>query len=176
RIAADDPRGFREAGGAFVPGDRRHEGLVLDLSLAENLALSGRRSFFLNERRLREEATEGIRRYGVRTEGPDAKARPLSGGNQQKLVLARELSARPRLVVAVHPTRGLDLASSAEVRARLVALSRDGAAILVVTADPDEAFELKAPVRVMYRGDLSPSFPAGTPLEILGRRMAGLST
>ena len=114
-------------------------------------------------------------RFGVRASGPFALARELSGGNQQKLLLARELEPLPKLLVAIHPTRGLDIASSEDVRARLLDAARSGAGVLVVTADPDEARELGAPIRVVYRGTLSAALPASTPLAELGRHMAGLA-
>ena len=110
---AGDPLEFRAAGGAFVPADRREEGLVLAMSLAENLALPhppGR--FLLDRSAMNAAAHERIAAFAVRADSPFLPAGALSGGNQQKLVLARELAGAPRLVVAIHPTRGLDLASS----------------------------------------------------------------
>lgn len=175
-VSPGDPRAFRAAGGAFIPADRRAEGLVPGLSLAENLFLRkppGRLA--IDRAALASAAEERLRRFGVRARGPWAKAEELSGGNQQKLLLARELEPLPRLLVAVHPTRGLDLASAADVRARLLDATHAGAGVLVVTADPDEALELGAPIRVVYRGALSPPLAATTPLAELGRRMAGLA-
>ena len=175
-VPPGDPRAFRAAGGAFIPADRRAEGLVPGLSLAENLFLRnppGRLA--IDRTALAAASEERLRRFGVRARGPGAKAGELSGGNQQKLLLARELEPLPRLLVAVHPTRGLDLASSSDVRARLLDAARAGAGVLVVTADPEEALELGAPIRVVYRGALSPPLAATTPLSELGRRMAGLA-
>ena len=170
-----DPLAFRAAGGAFVPADRREEGLVLAMSLAENLALPhppGR--FLLDRSAMAATAEERIAAFAVRAESPSLPAGALSGGNQQKLVLARELAGAPRLVVAIHPTRGLDLASSAAVRARLAGVCSAGASALVVTSDPDEAFLYGGEVRDVSRGALSEALPAGTPPAALGRRMAGL--
>lgn len=174
-VSPGDPRTFRAAGGAFIPADRRAEGLVPGLSLAENLFLRrppGR--LVIDRAALAAAADERLRRFGVRARGPWGKAGELSGGNQQKLLLARELEPLPRLLVALHPTRGLDLASAADVRARLLDATLAGAGVLVVTADPDEALELGAPIRIVYRGVLSPPLAATTPLAELGRRMAGL--
>jgi simple sugar transport system ATP-binding protein len=171
-----DPLAFRAAGGAFVPADRREEGLVLDLDLAENLALpSPPGRLFLDRAAMRSGALERMAAYAVRASSPSVRARALSGGNQQKLVLARELAGAPRLVVAIHPTRGLDLAASAAVRARLAGACVAGASALVVTADPDEAFLFRGAVRVVTRGALSAPVPAGTPAATLGRLMAGLA-
>ena len=175
-VRPGDPRAFRAAGGAFVPADRRAEGLVPRLSLAENLFLRrppGR--WAVDRAALEAAAAERLRRFGVRAPGPRAAARELSGGNQQKLLLARELEPLPALVVAIQPTRGLDIASSEAVRARLLEAARSGAGVLVVTSDPDEARELGAPIRVVYRGRLSEPLPPSTTLTALGRRMAGLA-
>lgn len=170
---------FRMLGGRFVPADRRDEGLVAPLSLSENLALpSPPGRFFLAKDAMRESAVARIRTFGVRAHSPDVAAGTLSGGNQQKLVLARELDPRlgsPRVLVAVHPTRGLDLAASADVGERIEDARRAGAAVLVVSADPDEAHLFGGTLRIVYRGGLSEPFPPDTPLEILGRRMAGLA-
>ena len=175
-VPPGNPRGFRAAGGAFIPADRRAEGLVPGLSLAENLFVRrppGR--FTIDRDALAASAADRLRRFGVRASGPGARARELSGGNQQKLLLARELEPPPALLVAIHPTRGLDLASSEDVRARLLDAARSGAGVLVVTADPEEAQELGAPIRVVYRGALSPLLPSATDLGTLGRLMAGLA-
>ena len=173
------PREFRAAGGRYVPADRRAEGLVASLTLEENLALPrppGR--FFLDRAALRRHAGERLSRFGVRASSPAGLASQLSGGNQQKLILARELTAPglpPRLVVAVHPTRGLDLAAAADVRAALADVRRLGAAVLVVTSDPEEAPLFGGPIRVVTRGALSAPLAASTPADVLGRLMAGLA-
>ncbi len=170
---------FRALGGRFVPADRRAEGLVAPLTIAENLALPappGR--FFLARDAMRENAAERIQSFGVRAASPEVAAGTLSGGNQQKLVLARELDPRlgaPWVLVAIHPTRGLDLAAAADVLGRIEEVREAGAAVLLVSADPDEARLLGGTLRVVYRGALSEPLPAGVPLETLGRRMAGLA-
>ncbi|MDL2719156.1 MAG: ATP-binding cassette domain-containing protein, partial [Acidobacteriota bacterium] len=171
-----DPLAFRAAGGAFVPADRREEGLVAALSLSENLALPdppGR--LFLDRRAMRAHAEERLAALGVKASSPAASAGSLSGGNQQKVVLARELADRPVLLVAVHPTRGLDLASAAAVRSLILEACGMGAAALVVTADPDEARLFGAPIRVVTRGRLSAPCVPETPVATLGRLMAGVA-
>jgi general nucleoside transport system ATP-binding protein len=171
-----DPLAFRAAGGAFVPADRREEGLVLDLDIAENLALpSPPGRLFLDRAAMRSRALERIAAFAVRAPSPSTRARALSGGNQQKLVLARELAGSPRLVVAIHPTRGLDLSASEAVRIRVAGACAAGASALVVTADPDEAFLYRGAVRVVTRGSLSHALPEGTSPATLGRLMAGLA-
>ena len=170
---------FRALGGRYVPADRRAEGLVASLSLAENLALpSPPGRLFLRRDEMRDRAAARIRSFGVRAASPDVAAATLSGGNQQKLVLARELEERPappRVLVAIHPTRGLDLSAAADVRARIEEARHAGAAVLAVSADPDEARLLGGTLRVVYRGALSEPLPPDAPLSLLGRRMAGLA-
>jgi ABC-type uncharacterized transport system ATPase subunit len=171
-----DPLAFRAAGGAFVPADRREEGLVAALSLSENLALPnppGR--LFLDRRAMLSHAEERLAALGVRASSAAAPASALSGGNQQKLVLARELARVPRVLLAVHPTRGLDLASAAAVRRLILEACRMEAAALVVTADPDEAQRFGAPIRVVTRGRLSAPCAPATPVTTLGRLMAGVA-
>jgi simple sugar transport system ATP-binding protein len=173
--SSGDPLAYRAAGGAFVPADRREQGLVLDLDLAENLALPdppGR--LLLDRAAMRANAVARLAAFAVRAPSPSTRASALSGGNQQKLVLARELAGSPKLVVAIHPTRGLDLAASASVRARLASAVAAGASALVVTSDPDEAFLYRGGVRVVTRGVLSAALPDGTSAADLGRRMAGV--
>lgn len=175
-VPPSDVGAFRARGGAFVPGDRLAEGLVPGLSIAENLALTAPPgSLLLDRRALERSAAEAIARFGIRSSGPRALAGSLSGGNQQKLLLARELRGGPRALVAVHPTRGLDVAATAEVHLRLAEARAAGAALLVVSADPDEARSVGGTIRVVYRGVLSPPFPHDAPLDLLGRWLSGLA-
>jgi simple sugar transport system ATP-binding protein len=170
-----DPLAFRTAGGAFVPADRREEGLVAALSLSENLALPNPPGgIFLDRAAMRVHAEERLSAFGVRYASLAALAGSLSGGNQQKVVLARELAHHPGVLVAINPTRGLDLASAAAVRSRILDACRSGTAALIVTADPDEAQPFGAPLRVVYRGCLSAVLEPATPAATLGRLMAGL--
>ncbi len=173
--SSGNPLAFRAAGGAFVPADRREEGLVAALSLAQNLALPNPPGgVFLDRAAMRARAAERLNAFGVRYASTAALAGTLSGGNQQKTVLARELAHHPGVLVAVHPTRGLDLASAAAVRSRILDACGSGTAALVVTADPDEAQLFGAPLRVVYRGRLSFTLEPATPAATLGRLMAGL--
>ncbi len=174
-IEPGEPRAFRRAGGGFVPADRRAEGLVPSLSIAENLALGRADGFFLNRRALAEEARSRIGRFGIRASGPSARASELSGGNQQKLVLARELVPLPKVLVAIHPIRGLDIGATAEVVKRLAAARSAGTALLVVTSDPEEARSFEGTIRVVYRSRVSPPIKPSAPLDELGRYMAGLA-
>ena len=139
---------------AFIPEDRHHDALVLDMSLVENVALRG-----LDARRgrmpwnqLRAVTTATLNTFDVRASGGDAVARTLSGGNQQKLVVGRELASRPSLVVAENPTRGLDIRATAAVHNHLREARTAGSAVLVYSSDLDEVLALADRMIVVHAG------------------------
>ena len=144
----------RPARVGFIPEDRHHEALVLPFSLVENVALrdSGRARGRLPWRSLRDKTEELIRRYDVRASSTASPAALLSGGNQQKLVLARELDDKPEVVVAENPTRGLDVAATAAVHDRLRQARELGAALIIYSSDIDEVLTLADRVLVMFDG------------------------
>lgn len=127
---------------AHIPEDRTRDGIIADLSIAENLALRGVQH-------------DVIARYSIKARNAGQRAGDLSGGNQQKVILARELDGRPKIIVAAEPTRGLDLDATAFVHDKLRAAADAGAAILLITSDLDEAFALADAMQVIYRGELS---------------------
>jgi simple sugar transport system ATP-binding protein len=156
-------RGRREVAGpvAFVPEDRTTEGLILGLTLTENVVLGSRpddpwmRRGRIDWRVARARTATLLREFGIVAPGPDARAAGLSGGNQQKLVMARELAREPRVVVAENPTRGLDIRATDEIHARLRAAAAGGAAVLVYSSDLDEVLALADRVLVASRGTLT---------------------
>lgn len=155
----------RRAGLGVIPADRRHEGVVEPMNLVENFAINAvaaggyrRRGGLLHWRRMREDATRAVRAYDVRPGRVGATAGSLSGGNMQKLVIARELEASPRVVVASSPTWGLDVGAVADVQQRLVALRDGGAAIVLSSPDLDEIVALSDVILVLYRGRIVASF------------------
>lgn len=154
-----------------IPMDRSEAGFVGELTIAENLVIASAAREFL---RRRMNAQEQISRFRIRAQSEEQKVGSLSGGNQQKVILARELSRRPRLLVAAEPTRGLDVEATRSVHEQLRAAARDGTAILLITSDLDEATLLASSIRVMYRGKLSAPLSATTPIEVIGRAMVGL--
>ena len=159
---------------AFVSGDRHATGLALDLSVAENVALRPGllpRPWY-SRRELAAAVAPALARFDVRREDPWQPARSLSGGNQQRVVLARELAAAPALVLAENPTRGLDLRSARLVRGELRAAVAGGAAALVATTDLDEALELADRLLVAHRGRLHPCDVSRT---AVARTLAGLA-
>ena len=167
-------RGRREVTGpvGFIPEDRTTEGLILELTLTENIVLGSRpddpwiRRGRIDWRTARTRTAELLDAYEVVTSGPDARAWSLSGGNQQKVVVARELARQPRVVVAENPTRGLDLRAAGAIHARLRAAAAGGAAVLVYSSDLDEVLALADRVLVAARGVLLEPPPHATRADI----------
>jgi simple sugar transport system ATP-binding protein len=137
---------------AHIPEDRTRDGLVAEMTIAENLALTQPR---WNRGAAEARAARLIAEYSIRAQSPRQTAGSLSGGNQQKVILARALDREPDVVVAAEPTRGLDLEAARFVHARLRQAAARGAALLLFTSDLDEAFALADAIHVMYRGRLS---------------------
>lgn len=156
----------------FIPEDRTRDALVAEMTVAENLALGARR---WNPGDAIRHAENLISLYRIRARGPRQDAGELSGGNQQKVVLARELDRRPEILVAAEPTRGLDIEATRFVHDQLRDAVAAGTGVLLLTSDLDEAFELADGIHVIYRGTLSERLPPDAPLDEIARRMAGLS-
>ena len=158
----------------FIPGDRTTEGLIPGFSLTENLVLGQldrwSRGGWIDWRGAADRTGRLLGEHDVRAPGAGALARTLSGGNQQKLILARALDLAPRVVVAENPTRGLDLQATAAVHARLRSAAAGGAGVLVYSADLDEILELASRVVVVHRGVVLPVPPGASRAE-LGRLM-----
>jgi simple sugar transport system ATP-binding protein len=181
-VARHDPRRFARAGVARIPEDRHHDGVVGAMTVAENIALEEirepafQRAGFLRFGALRARAVKAIADYDVRCQGPEAPARLLSGGNIQKLILARVLDRKPRLILANQPTRGLDIGAQTEVQRRLLAAREGGAGVLLISEDLDELMTLSDRIAVMYAGRMSDTLPAdGLDRGTLGLMMAGHS-
>ena len=137
----------------FVPEDRQHEGLILEFSLTENLALGGRHRFWLDRRFLEHQAATLIDEFGIRTAGGAQPVGALSGGNQQRVVLARVLSQQPALLVAENPTRGLDIRATADVHARIRRAARErGLGVLYYSTDLDEVLAIGDRIGIMAAG------------------------
>jgi ABC-type uncharacterized transport system ATPase subunit len=170
-----------DAGVGFVPEDRSTDGLVGEFSIAENLVLDRadgppfvrRGSLQLGARD--DFAREKVREYDVRTTGIELPVGRLSGGNQQKVVLARELSRDLRLFVAAQPTRGVDVGSIEFIHQQIVATRDAGVPVVVVSTELDEAVALGDRIMVMYRGKVVGIVPADTPRDVLGLMMAGIA-
>jgi len=179
-IRGGDPRAAIAAGVAYVPEDRLGTGVAPSLSIAANLALKGyrephaSRGPLLRLRRMRERALELIAHYRIAAPGPSAPARLLSGGNLQKVVLAREFSGRPRLLIAAAPTRGLDVGAIETVHAYLREAAADGVGVLLISEDLDEILTLADRIAVMYEGAVvGETARAEADVEEIGLLMAG---
>ena len=172
----------REAGMAHIPEDRRESGLVLDYTVADNMIFGHQRDgafawrhVLLRLRYIRDWAIRLIQRFDVRVPSPETPARSLSGGNQQKVVVARELSSKPKVLLASQPTRGVDIGAIEFIHRQLVAERDSGAAILLVSAELEEVRSLSDRIAVMYEGRIVSFEPADATEERLGLLMTGVS-
>ncbi|WP_336631525.1 MULTISPECIES: ABC transporter ATP-binding protein [unclassified Microbacterium] len=172
-------RGILDEGVGFVPEDRKEDGLVGGFSVAENLILdrSGDPAFArggtIRRAALDAFARDRIREYDIRTQGPETPAGTLSGGNQQKVVIAREMSRELRLLVVAQPTRGVDVGSIEFIHRRIIETRDAGIPIVVVSTELDEVSALADRIAVMYRGTVVGIVPGDTPRDTLGLMMAG---
>ena len=158
---------------AHIPEDRARDGLVAEMTIAENIALAERR---WRPRAATQRAAELIERFNIRAQSPLQRAGSLSGGNQQKVILARELERQPEIIVAAEPTRGLDIEATRFVHDELRAAAARGAAIVLITSDLDEAFALGNAIHVIYRGTLSARLTPGEAAAQAPRLMAGVGS
>jgi simple sugar transport system ATP-binding protein len=167
------------SGVGYVPEDRLHDGLVGSFSVAENLVLDTyhrdpySRGIALDLPQIAANAEHRVEEFDVRTTSASAPAATLSGGNQQKVVLARELSRPLKLLVVSQPTRGLDVGSMEFVHRRIVRERDQGTAVVLVSTELDEVLGLADRIGVMFRGRIIGELPAGAPAEEIGLLMAG---
>jgi simple sugar transport system ATP-binding protein len=173
------PREKLDAGLGHIPEDRHLRGLVLPFSLAENLSLQEYRHRpvsrfgFLSLRRIDQRAEQLLREFDVRGGRAETPAGALSGGNQQKVVIAREVDARPKVLVAAQPTRGLDVGAIEFVHRRLVEQRDAGRAVLLVSLELEEVRSLADRILVIYEGRIVGEFPPSATEEELGLAMTG---
>jgi simple sugar transport system ATP-binding protein len=177
-IAQLSTRQRREAGLALIPEDRNREGLSKAMSIWENLATGvyyrDTTASILPMRDLRKRAGELIQRFDIRTTGDGVDVSTLSGGNAQKIVIARELAEQPAVLIAAQPTRGLDIGAAQFVHKQLLDLRAQGVAILLISADLDELLALSDRVMVMFAGQILTTFTAAqASRSALGLAMAG---
>jgi general nucleoside transport system ATP-binding protein len=168
-----------DTGVGHIPEDRQKRGLVLEFSLAENIALHdfdrppNSRFGWLKPKALIVRARRLLQEFDVRGGGPQTSARSLSGGNQQKVVLAREVSRDPQVLIAAQPTRGLDVGAIEFVHRRLVAERDEGRAILLVSFELDEILSLSDRILVVYEGRVVGEYTPDVSEEELGIAMTG---
>ena len=173
------PRQRRALGLHFVPEERLGRGAVPTLGLAHNLLLTRSNAVgkggWISHRALDKHAGEIIRRFNVKAGGPSAAARSLSGGNLQKFIVGREIDANPKLFIVSQPTWGVDVGAAALIRGEILALRDAGCAVLVVSEELDELFEISDRLYVIAKGRLSPSVDrAAATVPQIGEWMSGL--
>ncbi|MET1133395.1 MAG: ABC transporter ATP-binding protein [Aeromicrobium sp.] len=179
-IAGWSTRRRREAGIGYIPEDRHRQGLLLDAPLWENRVLGHQTRDpniagpFIDRRGARKDTDRIVEEYDVRTPGIDTLARALSGGNQQKLIVGREMSSEPSLLIAAHPTRGVDVGAQAAIWDHIKRARRNGLAVLLISADLDELIGLSDTIAVLLRGRLVGTFdPSDVTPQQLGSAMTG---
>ncbi len=182
-ITAWSTRARREAGLGFIPEDRHRQGMLLEAPLWENRILGHQtrppavKGPFIDRSGARSDTERIMREYDVRAPGPDTLAVALSGGNQQKLIVGREMSASPRLLLAAHPTRGVDVGAQGAIWRLLEEARAEGMGILLISADLDELIGLSDTLHVMLRGRLVATLdPSVVTPEELGGYMTGAAT
>jgi ABC-type uncharacterized transport system ATPase subunit len=178
-VAQWGPQARRSLGLHFVPEERLGRGAVPSLSLAHNMLLTRqeavRASGWIDMPQLQRQAQGVIARFKVKAAGPQATAQSLSGGNLQKFIVGREIEARPRLFIVSQPTWGVDVGAAAQIRGEILALRDAGCAVLVVSEELDELFEISDRLYVMAKGELSPTIDrAQASVAQMGEWMSGL--
>jgi len=175
-------REIREAGVGFIPEDRHRHGMLLESPLWENVILGHQTQepnvsgggALINARAAKQDALQIVREYDVRTPSIFVTGESLSGGNQQKLIIGREMSHHPKVLLAAHPTRGVDVGAQAAIWDHIKRARRDGLAVLLISADLEELVGLSDTVRVILRGVLSEDFdPDTVTTQELGAAMTG---
>ncbi|MEV6105590.1 ABC transporter ATP-binding protein [Streptomyces sp. NPDC051940] len=173
----------RESGLGYIPEDRHRHGILLESPLWENRILGhvterpNSKGFRLDIKAARADTERIVEEYDVRTPGIDVTAASLSGGNQQKLIVGREMSHHPKLLIAAHPTRGVDVGAQAQIWDQIREARREGMAVLLISADLDELIGLSDTLRVIFSGKLvAYADPATITPEELGSAMTGAAS
>jgi ABC-type uncharacterized transport system ATPase subunit len=183
-VTASGVRKRKKDGIAYIPDDRHHDGLILDMDLTGNLALNSHdsspfsRFHFLRDKVMRRHAEEAIAAYRIKTPGAGTLVRQLSGGNQQKIILARELEGVPDLIVASQPTRGLDIGAEEFINKLLLEQRERGAAVLLISASLEQLLALSDRVAVIFDGRIICSLQNDDNIDLaeIGLHMAGVSS
>lgn len=182
RVAKFTPNGFILENVSHIPEDRNKMGLVGNMSVKDNIVLKETNSprfsrahgLFLKKKEIRSYALEMQEKYDIRCSSIEQEARNLSGGNQQKIILARELESNPDLLVAVHPTRGLDIGATRFVHDAMIEARDRGCGVLLISADFDEILEVSDRIAVMFEGQIMGIYSgANPPIDQISLAMAG---
>ena len=182
KVAKFMPQSFIEEGVSHIPEDRNKMGLIGDMSVKDNIVLkstgeprfSRAKGWLLKKKAIRDYALEMQQKYDIRCASIEQEARNLSGGNQQKIILARELEARPDILIAVHPTRGLDIGATRYVHDTMIEAREAGCGVLLISADFDEILEMSDRIVVMFEGRILGEYDGkNPPIEEISLAMAG---
>ena len=174
-------RDHLEAGIGYIPEDRKKDGLVAEFTISENFMLNGSygapfaKGLNIDLASRDKVAANLIKRFDVRTQSAETPAGKLSGGNQQKVVVARELSRDVKLLIAAQPTRGVDVGSIEFIHEQIMAERNAGKAVILISTELDEVLALADRIAVMYRGKIVGIVDATTSRENLGKMMAGVA-
>ena len=181
-VAVYDPNSFIEQGVSHVPEDRNLQGLVGDMTISDNLVLKATRDprfskgkgWLLKRKAIASYASDLVEKYDVRCTSVEQDVRSLSGGNQQKVILARELESDPELLVAAHPTRGLDIGATRFVHDQMIAARDRGVGILLISADFDEILEVSDRILVIFEGQIMGEYSGkNPPIDEISMAMTG---
>jgi len=180
-VTGKSPDMLNKMGLSYIPEERMTDGVIEDFSVAENLMLQehGRRPYsyniFMNSRAIAHRCAELIRSFNIRTPTQETPIKSLSGGNIQKLVLARELAREPSVLIAAQPTRGVDIGATEYIHQRLLEQRAKGTATLLISEDLDEILALADRIAVIYEGEIVGVVDrAAASVETLGLMMAGV--
>lgn len=182
KIAVFSPEGFIEERVSHIPEDRNKMGLIGSMSISDNIVLkstekpefSKKKGLLLKKKAIKGYAEKMREKYDIRCVSVEQEARNLSGGNQQKVILARELEGNPDLLVAVHPTRGLDIGATRFVHDSMIAARDRGCGVLLISADFDEILEVSDRIVVMFEGQVMGEYPGkNPPIQEISLAMAG---
>lgn len=182
KLSVYDPNAFIVNGTAHVPEDRNLQGLISDMSIADNLVLkttdtdrfSSGKGLFLKRKNIESYAREMVEKYDIRCQSISQDVRSLSGGNQQKVILARELESNPDFLIVAHPTRGLDIGATRFVRDQMIAARDRGVGILLISADFDEILEMSDRILVIFEGQIMGEYSGkNPPIEEISLAMTG---
>ncbi|MDO4620779.1 MAG: ABC transporter ATP-binding protein [Lachnospiraceae bacterium] len=182
KLSVYDPNEFIEKGTAHVPEDRNLQGLIGDMSISDNLVLKATATdrfsighgLLLKRKEIADYARSMVSKYDIRSRSIDQDVRSLSGGNQQKVILARELESNPDLLIVAHPTRGLDIGATQFVRDQMEAARDKGVGILLISADFDEILEVSDRILVIFEGQIMGEFSGqNPPIDEISLAMTG---
>ena len=182
KVAQFTPNGFILENVSHIPEDRNKMGLIGNMSVKDNIVLkatdspefSSAKGYFLKKKAIRDYALKMQEKYDIRCTSVEQETRNLSGGNQQKVILARELEGSPDLLVAVHPTRGLDIGATRFVHDTMIEARDKGCGVLLISADFDEILEVSDRIVVMFEGQIMGVFSGkNPPIEEISLAMAG---